>query len=223
MAQTGDAGLFVPPETARELRELAAHEREARWQITRRLAFRWAGWAAIGALLGQWSLGFLFGFFYPRKLGAFGGTVAAGSVSDYKVGDVRVIREGKFYITRVPEGFLALYWRCTHLGCTVPWKENDPVEAGGGGGAGDTAFAQSGRFNCPCHGSIYTRYGQIVKGPAPRPLDRFPLRVAGGKLLVDTGPNNVITRGAATPDQAVAASSGPPAAARTVSGRTREL
>ena len=55
-------------------------------------------------LLGQWSVGFI-SFFEPKRLGAFGGSVVGGLVSDFKVGDVKQVREGKFYITRVPEGF----------------------------------------------------------------------------------------------------------------------
>lgn len=201
---TRELGLFVPPEKVAEVEEREQLERERTGQIRRRLMFRWVGWGSVFALLGQWGLGFVFGFFWPQKTGAFGGTVPAGTVDEYKVGDVKVIREGKFYITRVPEGFMALWWKCPHLGCTVPWKESDPV-MGGPPGAGDTGFAAGGRFNCPCHGSIYNRYGQIVQGPAPRPMDRFPVRIEGGKILVDTGPSKVISRPEASADEAVSA------------------
>lgn len=203
MADTRELGLFVPPDKEVELRELDELEQEQKGRVRRRLWFRWLGWGAIGAVLGEWAIGFL-AFFYPNKTGAFGGVVAAGVVDDYKVGDVKVIREGKFYVTRVPEGFLALWWKCPHLGCTVPWKENDPVE-GGPPGAGDTTFAQAGRFNCPCHGSIYNRYGQIIRGPAPRPMDRFPLTIQAGRLSVDTSPARVITRPEASASEAVPA------------------
>lgn len=195
MADVQRLELFVPPDRAAQLEEREQLDRAARQKVRRRLALRWLGWGAVLALLGQWSTGFL-GFFWPSKVGAFGGTVPAGTVSDYQVGDVKLIREGKFYVTRVPEGFLALWWKCPHLGCTVPWKQNDPV-MGGPPGPGDAAFADTGRFNCPCHGSIYNRYGQILQGPAPRPLDLFPLRIDHGKLLVETGPTKAITRAAA--------------------------
>ncbi len=204
MADTKELGLFIPPEKAIELRELEEARREQQGRVTRRLAFRWLGWGAVLALLGQWTVGFVFGFFWPQKTGAFGGSVTAGAVGDFKVGDVRVVREGKFYITRVPEGFLALWWKCPHLGCTVPWKENEEV-MGGPPGPGDTAFAKEGRFHCPCHGSKYNRYGQIVDGPAPRPMDRFPIKIEGGKLVVDTGPSKAITRTVAQPSDAVPA------------------
>jgi len=199
-----ELGLFVPPEKERELRELDELESGQKARVTRRLWFRWVGWGAVLAVLGQWSIGFI-SFFTPKRLGAFGGTVPAGVASDFKIGDVKVIREGKFYVTRVPEGFFALYWKCPHLGCTVPWAEGDPAMPGPPG-AGDQAFTDKRRFKCPCHGSIYNRYGQIIQGPAPRPMDLFPLKIDGsGKISVETGPTKVVSRSVASADQATPA------------------
>jgi Rieske Fe-S protein len=76
---------------------------------------------------------------------------------------------------------------------------------GGPPGDGDKAFASAGRFNCPCHGSIYNRYGQIVQGPAPRPMDRFPIAISGGKITVQTGPDKAISRSVAAPSDATPA------------------
>lgn len=188
MADSRELGLFVPPDKETELRELEDVEQQQRAAVTRRMWFRWVGWGSILLLLGQWATGFIFGFFVPKRLGAFGGTIAAGQVSDYKIGDIQVFRDGQFYISHVPEGFLALWWHCPHLGCTVPWKPDEPA-MGGPPGQGDLAFTHSGRFHCPCHGSIYNRYGQIIQGPAPRPMDLFPLKITGGKLEVQTGPS----------------------------------
>jgi cytochrome b6-f complex iron-sulfur subunit len=201
---TRELGLFVPPEKERELRELDELETEQKGKIHRRMWFRWVGWGAVLAVLAQWSVGFV-SFFTPKRLGAFGGNVPAGVATDYKVGDVKVIREGKFYITRVPEGFFALYWKCPHLGCTVPWADGDPAMPGPPG-AGDQAFTDKGRFKCPCHGSIYNRYGQIIQGPAPRPMDLFPMKIdSTGKITVETGPTKAVSRGIATTDQATPA------------------
>ena len=65
-------------------------------------------------------------------------------------------------------GLVALYQRCTHLGCRVPW------------------CMTSQWFECPCHGSRYNRVGEKKGGPAPRGLDRFPVRVRDGVVTVDT-------------------------------------
>lgn len=185
-------GLFYPgAEAAEEIERQTASPvpggsgqpvRRGFW--TRRTALRWAGWGTIMALLAQFGVGFGT-FFWPKKVGAFGAQVSAGNVTDYKVGDVKVVQEGKFYVSRVPEGFVALWWKCPHLGCTVPWKPNDPSE---------DAIEPAGRFNCPCHGSIYDRYGQIISGPAPRPMDLFPLEVRDGKLFASTDPTKAIQR-----------------------------
>jgi cytochrome b6-f complex iron-sulfur subunit len=199
---TRELGLFVPPEKERQLRELEELEGEQQSRVRRRMMFRWMGWGAVLVLLGQWSIGFV-SFFTPRRLGAFGGEVIAGAVSDFKLGDVKVNRAGKFYVTRVPEGFLALYWKCPHLGCTVPWAYADPAMPGPPDG-GDQAFIDHGRFKCPCHGSIYNRYGQIIQGPAPRPMDLFPLKIdASGKITVETGPSKAVSRAIASAEDAV--------------------
>jgi cytochrome b6-f complex iron-sulfur subunit len=65
------------------------------------------------------------------------------------------------------QGYVALYQKCVHLGCRVPWCES------------------SQWFECPCHGSKYNRVGEKRGGPAPRGLDRYPLQVSGGNIVVD--------------------------------------
>jgi cytochrome b6-f complex iron-sulfur subunit len=188
-------GLFHPgAEAAREIERRTASPNEGaagiptrRGFLSRRLVLRFAGWGAVLALLGQSAVGFV-SFFWPKKVGAFGGQVNAGAVADLAVGAVQVVREGKFYVSHVPEGILALWWKCPHLGCTVPWKPDDPSM---------DQVAGKGRFNCPCHGSIYDRYGQIVQGPAPRPMDIFPVEIRDGRIFVDTNPTKVMTRSVA--------------------------
>ncbi len=66
-------------------------------------------------------------------------------------------------------GLMALYQKCVHLGCRVPWCQ------------------PSQWFECPCHGSKYNRWGEWMGGPAPRGLDRFPSEVDGGSFVVNTG------------------------------------
>jgi menaquinol-cytochrome c reductase iron-sulfur subunit len=56
---------------------------------------------------------------------------------------------------------------CPHLGCHYHWD------------------AESGHFECPCHGSVFDMDGTVVAGPAPRPLDTLPEKIDSGELLVE--------------------------------------
>ena len=55
---------------------------------------------------------------------------------------------------------------CPHLGCSVDY------------------LPESDCFNCPCHGSVFTRDGRVSSGPSPRGLDPLETRVENGKVLV---------------------------------------
>lgn len=124
--------------------------------------------AGLLALLGE-GMVTLLGFLTPRlKVGTFGTRMMVGKVDDFPVGSVTYFEEGRFYLVRLATGFLALYRRCTHLGCVVPWVEAEK------------------RFNCPCHSSIFDEKGVVIGGPAPRPLDLFRVEIDGGQVWVDT-------------------------------------
>ena len=66
---------------------------------------------------------------------------------------------------------LALWRKCPHLGCMVP-----PM------------CSERHRFQCNCHQSTYNILGEKLQlGPAPRGLDRFPVRIdETGTVIVDT-------------------------------------
>ena len=134
------------------------------------------------------------GFLWPTGSSGFGGKIAAGKLSDI-VAYIQAhaapfyIPEARAYVQQYPkedlpaakkvysavtyagmeQGFVALYQRCVHLGCRVPWCQS------------------SQWFECPCHGSKYNRVGEKKAGPAPRGLDRFFISAVGDSLSVDTG------------------------------------
>lgn len=143
---------------------------------SRRDFLKWGLFGSLLLMLGGFGQAFLM-FFYPKKLSPFGSKITVnGTIADFPVDSMTVVREGKFYLSHIaePNGFLALYWKCAHLGCTVPWKENEEFEG------------NKGIFRCPCHGSIYLRNGQNVAGPAPRPLDVMEIELQGNKIIVNT-------------------------------------
>jgi cytochrome b6-f complex iron-sulfur subunit len=151
--------------------------------ITRRQMLRSSMFATIGAFFGTVAGG-AGGMFWPIKLTGFGAPVPVPKkLQDIKVGDVVTVREGKYYLTRTDDGIMALYWKCVHLGCTVPWNEG------------------AKKFQCPCHGSVYNITGQNVAGPAPRPLDYMEMDVQkDGTIIVNTG--KIHTRSVYDPSQA---------------------
>lgn len=134
-----------------------------------RRRFLIGAWAvSLITLTGQ-SLTSLLSFFKPMvDAGSFGGKVSAGRVDEFTVGSVTHVQKGRFYISRQEDGVLAMWHRCTHLGCTVPWSDDE------------------GQFHCPCHGGLYDTKGVVLGGPPPRPLDLFPIEIVDGEIIVDT-------------------------------------
>lgn len=142
-------------------------------RVTRRNFTRNAALGAVGIVLAEIGVGMYY-FVYPNKTGAFGQKLAVDKTQIPPPNGTPVsVTQGKFYIvhpTSPAKGLEALYWRCVHLGCTVPWK------------------GAENHFHCPCHGSVYDYDGQRIAGPAPRSLDHFPITVQkDGSIIVDTG------------------------------------
>jgi cytochrome b6-f complex iron-sulfur subunit len=162
--------------------------------VTRRQFFNRSILAGSGLGLGAFGVAAL-AFLWPAAGGGFGGKIVVGSEADAKDAFDNKIpfynAGAKTYIVAYPKadlpkakkvaaytapiiagmelGYVALYQRCVHLGCRVPWCPS------------------SQWFECPCHGSKYNRVGEKQGGPAPRGLDRFALTVSGGNITVDTG------------------------------------
>ncbi|HEY5648072.1 MAG TPA: Rieske 2Fe-2S domain-containing protein, partial [Nitrospiria bacterium] len=55
---------------------------------------------------------------------------------------------------------------CTHLGCGYRWDGGERT------------------FKCPCHNSVFDMDGNVLAGPAPRPLDPLPVKIEDGKIFV---------------------------------------
>jgi cytochrome b6-f complex iron-sulfur subunit len=150
---------------------------------SRRSFMRWATLAALAVGGAQSSLVFV-RFFWPNKTEAFGSEILAGKVGEMPAVGEAPIRnaDGRFWLMHIEDGLMAYYWKCTHLGCTVPWAEDE------------------GQFHCPCHGSLFNRQGLVVGGPAPKPLQIMEVKIEGDNVIVNTG--KIIDRFGYDPSQA---------------------
>ena len=160
-------------------------------EVSRRKVLLIGFWSAMGATMFG-IVATIINSLYARDVAGFGGTVFVGSVDQLAPGKKLHNLDAKAWIVRfdaeqarrnnAQEGaIMALYHKCPHLGCTVPYRADfsreDPRN-------GET---YAGWFLCPCHGSTYSDGGVRVFGPAPRSLDTFALTIAGGKMTVNTG------------------------------------
>ncbi len=92
--------------------------------------------------------------------------IPVGKVTDYTVGQAKLIKDEKLYILRNETGFKAMSAKCTHLGCAV-----DRVA--------------DGTYLCPCHGSAYDAKGLVTHGPAKKALVWYQTKEEGGSVFVN--------------------------------------
>ncbi len=103
-----------------------------------------------------------------RKTGEKSLLIDAGQAENFALNSVTANIQGRFYLCRLEDGgFLALSGKCTHLGCSIPWMNEDK------------------KFACPCHGSAYDIRGVVLSPPATRPLDIYPVIIQNGLVRVD--------------------------------------
>ncbi len=134
------------------------------------VSWLWKCVAAVGILELSWLAGSLFTSRSRNSTQKGEGStiINAGMIDQFKPGDVKAIPEGKFYLVCLEDGsFLALSRTCTHLGCSVPWHDDQQ------------------KFICPCHGSTFNERGVVLTPPAIRPLDYFPVKIENGLIRVD--------------------------------------
>ncbi len=128
-------------------------------------------WTFLGiAVLLQFLAGAVFFLGSGRKEaeGEVAEKLVAGAVADFPSGSVTLIAKGHLYLSRLDDGgFLAISRKCTHLGCAVPWVD------------------ERKQFECPCHASVFDMTGKVLKSPAPRALDLFPVTFEDGLVMID--------------------------------------
>ena len=163
-------------------------------QVSRRQFFNRAIIQTMGISVGTFGIAAI-AFLFAKSSAGFGGKIDAGiSLPDlqaywdstkqpyyvpaartylqpYPTADVakaKKINEYALVIAGMEQGVVGLYQKCVHLGCRVPWCQT------------------SQWFECPCHGSKYSRVGEKRGGPAPRGLDHWVVTVSGSKIGIDT-------------------------------------
>ncbi len=165
------AAASPPVKTAPE----AAAGEEARFPRTdirtlNRREFLTYSWGAAVGIVSAQSLVATGLLMYPRfRAGEFGGDFLLGSVAGLPSTDAAPQGDpiGKFWLVNTEAGPRALYMVCTHLGCLYKWVEANR------------------RFECPCHGSKFTREGEYIEGPAPRGLDQFVIELQDNGVTVE--------------------------------------
>jgi Rieske Fe-S protein len=105
----------------------------------------------------------------PKQAEVEVNSVVAGKLDDIKTGESKIIRFGNkpvIIIHTEDDKFRALSATCTHLDCTVQYKNDEKI------------------IWCACHNGKYDLYGKNISGPPPRPLDKFKVVIKNDELIV---------------------------------------
>ncbi len=60
---------------------------------------------------------------------------------------------------------IAVNPKCTHQGCDVKWAVGEI------------------KYVCPCHGTSFDASGEVLNGPATKPLTAYPAKIVGTQVL----------------------------------------
>ena len=138
--------------------------------------------AAVGVLIGIPVVGYLLGPVLKKR--EYLAWVDLGDVNKFNQGETTLVTfrnpftnewDGEtgnipaYVRTAAPGKFTVFAINCAHLGCPVRW------------------FSESQLFMCPCHGGVYYADGSRASGPPERGLFEYPVKIEGGRLLIDAG------------------------------------
>ena len=154
----------MPDETQQMTQKLPA-------EFDRRAFFTKIGLGSLG-IAAAGTVVFTYEFLSPNVLFEPSAIVNVGKPENFAVNSVTMDVNSGIYLVRADEGFFALSAVCTHLGCLTAWNQDLGIIA------------------CPCHGSKFTRTGEKIEGPAPKPLPWLKTSVSDeGDLMVDRSIN----------------------------------
>lgn len=69
-------------------------------------------------------------------------------------------------VVRTTDGVVARSLLCTHWGCLVAWVPADE------------------RYACACHKGLFDAHGNVIAGPAIKPMLEVPARIEGDLVVV---------------------------------------
>ncbi|MBZ8182279.1 MAG: Rieske 2Fe-2S domain-containing protein [Oscillatoria sp. PMC 1051.18] len=96
------------------------------------------------------------------------GFQAFGTPEELQNGGIILDEQADVLILSNPEdnSLAAVNPLCTHRGCTVEWKASEKI------------------LSCPCHDSQFTPTGEVITGPAERPLKTYEVKQEDNLVLV---------------------------------------
>jgi Rieske Fe-S protein len=99
------------------------------------------------------------------------GGISIGTTADLPVGGSLAFSDSVgnpgFALQPKAGTYLAYSAVCTHQGCTVGYDQ------------------AANQFACPCHGALFSgASGDVVRGPAKDPLQRYSIAESGGTLYI---------------------------------------
>ena len=130
----------------------------------------WLGLAAIwsavvafaGALLGAVRLPM------PSVFPESNAKVKIGPPDAFPKGSITNLSHLNVWVFHDEKGLYAISSVCTHLGCIT------------------ARDSETGRFECPCHGSVFAANGKVVRGPAPSALHWLAMNIGpDGQIVLD--------------------------------------
>ena len=136
-------------------------------RITRRLFCQATGLSACAAAAAGTGL-FSIDYLRPRTLIEPPTRFSVGAPEAMEAGTVVTDEAHRVIVSRRKDGFRALSSVCTHLGCITRYQQGTEIIA------------------CPCHGSRFSLDGDVIGGPAPRPLHWLEMSISEkGLIIVD--------------------------------------
>jgi cytochrome b6-f complex iron-sulfur subunit len=148
-------------------------ENKVKPEQTRR-DFMKIAWKGLGLIAGLELTGLTLHYLLERKnIDTNEKIYEAGHVNQFPINSVTPFRNGHFYLVRLEDGgFIAMSIKCSHLGCSIMWDE------------------KKSEFVCPCHSSKFSLAGEVIKPPAPRPLDIYEIEIKDGILFINLNKKN---------------------------------